>query len=36
MNEHSSRSHQVVTLRTTNMNFETETEYLGKIHLIDL
>jgi len=36
MNEHSSRSHQIVTLRTENESMETGNIYYGKIHLIDL
>jgi len=36
MNEHSSRSHSIVTVRTISRVIETNTTYIGKIHLIDL
>jgi len=36
MNEHSSRSHSIVTVKTKSRVMETNTIYSGKIHLIDL
>ncbi|CAD7931825.1 unnamed protein product [Amoebophrya sp. A120] len=36
MNEYSSRSHQIVTIKADNESLETGSQYFGKIHLIDL
>ncbi|CAD7943719.1 unnamed protein product [Amoebophrya sp. A25] len=36
MNEYSSRSHQILTVKVENESLETGTQYFGKIHLIDL
>src|SRR5262245_1449345 len=36
MNEHSSRSHSMLTIEVEGENHMAGTKYLGKLHLIDL